>query len=1241
MYMENQESKLHEIRETLINNDYHIHGTHFKIGAKLHSEDFYYAKPLFQNSEYATYFAKMIVEKIKDEFKIPIGKNIILIGYEMYSEMLLGIVRKTLKENGYNPKNIKHFVGIDNEGKFSFKPSEKDSMFWLNNELLLEECHAVIIVPIASTGSTAVKIKDTILKKARKIVKPILEKINNENLEDRIKKQISKITFSYKSINIIAAQDNGFIDEIEKEQINLITVPAKWHFPSKCSYCFDFANSRPLFGTDKSYLTPSLIFNNPKGKTIPNDNSDKTAISDIDTITFDNSLKYKRVKRNNEFFLFSVNSPQFIKENGKEIQDWLKNLKNDFKTTKEDKIVILAPCHETNSEFLNLVNEYVFNSIATIIYHQANVDYIENYKPLNERLLNEATKVFYVDDNLISGSQFFDVYHLFRDTIMNLEVIEEEIKEVAENTLFGERKREVKTKRTKNSCQNKKNLTGAILLRDSSTQETHDRFLRAVKKCRSFVAYNLPPALSFDSKKPLEHERKRFADLRQFALHDVLIKTFDNKEQELDVESDKEEKQIEKETKDVEMFKKTHKIFEYFKNEKEEFSLEDLRNHCCQNKDNPVDDQIILLKVLTQYPFTLYKPLKEKAFDWHKCWLNEFVSEKKRVSSYDDFKELKFLIRRAVFLDNLQIIAPEFLSILSGAFSFVENQLPDTKKKSSEEKNYNDFPIFLIRIYLELIHKNGWVAVKLLENIPKAEKGFTTESAQRFFRMLKIELAAVVNDFYESIIKQYDREWRNLFNNKPEAHDNLVSKTIEIQNLINNKKLTSTNKYKISKTVIKCSDEQFYNFLWIKQLIFNDTRPKSYLPATINYQQKIDAILEKMKSFFPDENVQAFFIVTDAKDNPYVLYDINNVLFNFEDKTLIDFLKGKADSNNIANETTAEYKRGENTLWQDCYNSKNDDNIELKFLDKNVNWLYLIRISELKDDEFSTQGLLGFYNSNNLEKEYLHKQLLMLLRQDMSAFIKKHNKNDEFAELKQAELVKRLAYLAGHGRQTMQKLASENHEIFGEVISTMEKLQYLFALKLLDPKGNAKDIKRRTDAELFNSIFFRNYPTYKELGGKIKNFAREIYKSEIVENIVALDSSNIFKRPEDVKETDFVKINKDILYVICFELIINAKKNRWNEEDEKTIENKLEIKFEKNGDNGIIIKATNTGAEIYQEIKSRIQGGLPIKKDYEISGLDLIRAISKYYNGKLDVKDEEINGKYQNTIIVSLKQEEE
>jgi hypothetical protein len=93
-----KENFIDSIKSELEENYYHIRDTHFKIGAKLHSTDFYYAKPLFQNSQYATGFAEMIVEKIKDKFNIKLTEKTILIGYEMYSELLLSIVRKEMQK---------------------------------------------------------------------------------------------------------------------------------------------------------------------------------------------------------------------------------------------------------------------------------------------------------------------------------------------------------------------------------------------------------------------------------------------------------------------------------------------------------------------------------------------------------------------------------------------------------------------------------------------------------------------------------------------------------------------------------------------------------------------------------------------------------------------------------------------------------------------------------------------------------------------------------------------------------------------------------------------------------------------------------------------------------------------------------------------------------------------------------------------------------------------------------------
>jgi len=1179
-----------ELLENYVDNfdGYHILNTHFKIGAKLHTEDYFYAKRLFQNSFYTARLAMLIAQKIKNDFKIETSEKIILIGYEMYSELILSLISKFLNVNGY--KNIKHFVGIDNEGKFYFKPNDKDDIFWINPDTKrLEKCTAIIIVPIASTGSTAVKIKEALIIKAEEIIKTGINKSEKANNNFEIEKQVKSINFSPELtenskkekkdyvINIILAQDKvkseiipemkNLIKENNEKQEYLIKLKANWYLPDKCKYCgFDedgncnFSETSALFGTDKSYLTPTLIFDFPKGKKV---NHNIKSV-DFNQVNFKNSLKYKSVIRNNEFFLFSVNSPRFIKENEDKVKEWLESLNKEFYNTNEnlkinstDQIILLAPCHETNSEFLNLINEYVFKSSATIIHHQIDIDYIDNFKLLNKQLLDnkndEDIKVFYVDDNLISGKSFFDIYHLFCDTI--------------EGT---------------------NELTGAILLRDSSTQIIHDRFLKAVNHCRTFVVYNLPPSFRLDSKKPLEHERKRYADLRKFALHDVLIKTFDEKEQGLNIGNDKKEKikivnelseeerkarekerEVKKEIskeRHFKMFKTTHKIYDFYTSENNTNNIiKDLLIYCYGKDDaEKTDNKIILLKVLSQYPFILYEPLKKETFNWHKSWLNDKIkmfneklniltndnknilydeSEKynKQIFSFDDFCELKFLIRRAIFLDNLQIIDTDFLSILPNVFNYIEKgqirkfeeelfgyrQNEYSYKKNDKLKdipnidiinnlgflgydNLKDFQINLIRYYLELAHKNGWAAVNLLKNIKEIESEFITDSARRFIRMLSIELTAVVNEFYNIIISQYDEEWRNIYNDDKE---NLKEETDKIEKFIDNEKLKETNKYLIAAKILNenilnsvntIEYKKFINFLWIKQLIHADTYPKSDLLKNINYIEKINIILEKMKSFFTDETVQVFFVVTDGQQTPYVMNDNEYVLHDFQNEYLrhkeqlndsqyseiIKFLYGEKDYQRIAHKTTAEFRFDDkNKKWIDCYDSKNND-IKLNFMKEPKKWLYLIRISELENDYFKTLGLLGFYSEENLydiPDNLFAKQIIMLLRQDIGKIIIKHHKNDEFRIWAKNEEIRKLY------ERRFEKFNHNAIRYIGEKTENVRKFNDTLALFAM------------------NQLVFGHVL----LGNLYANYLKEINKLEI---IIADPNSDIIAFTEENKK---------------------------------------------------------------------------------------------------------------------------
>jgi hypothetical protein len=1379
---------------------YHISNTHFRIGAKIHSSDFYYAKRLFQNSFYTARLAMMLAIKIKS--KIKNSDKVVLVGYEMYSELLLSLVSKFLNNSGF--KSIKHFVGIDNEDMLVFKPNE--DIFWQNKETeLIDNCKAVIIVPIASTGSTAVKIEDAIKNKARKIIKPILkkkfetDKPNKDSFDKKLEDEIDKITFNSGLIfNVISAQDNDkkYNALIQSGQENLIPLKADWYFPETCEYCFglekirneddeheyitDFDEvhkyTRTLFTTDKSYLTPALIFEKPYGKiekTIGG-KTDRIAKS-FDDVNFGESLLYKKVIRNNEFYLFSVNSPRFIKKNDQEsenkkgeITKWLEELNKEFfdntkgiKLKSTDRIILLAPCHETNSEFLNLVNERVFNSSATIIHHQTYVDYIENFKLLNKQLFGNETdntiKVFYIDDNLISGRQFFKIYHLFSDTV------------------GGEKK-----------------LCGAILLRDSSSQETHDRFVRIVNNSRVFVSYNLPPSLSFDSKKPLDHERKRYEDLRKFALHDVLIKTFDDKELELNVDEKSKisnyikgeidieklrnnfpdkynefqklilEKEVceqeeikankDRDERHLKVFEATHKIYDFFakKNEEDErirkendetdttkkllfnienLKIEDLQRECFKKDKSGNDPEYrkSLMKVLTQYPFLLYKPLKEISFEWHKKWLSEKIKDKFNgsfninstdkegkmiVFPIDEFRELKFLLRRGVFLENMLVVDKAFLQLLPLVFNKIKekldskeisNKLPLGKLSALEIRNLNDFQIFLVRNYLELTHKNGWAAVKLLKNLDAIENEFNTNAAKQFLRMLKVELAAVVNDFNNVITTQFEIQWRDIFKNAGNSLDTSNERVIKFFKDRKKDFLTKA-KYDIATKVLgRKKYIPLMNYYWIKQLIFNETHPKSYFPK-IELQEKIKAMSDKVKGFFPiDKLVETFFIVTDKQNEAYIVHDDNNNLHHFDGiipishfetdidkirkwednkfKTLNRILYGIPDIQGIAVESMKEYRKDTTGNWIDIHTNekftRKDEENNFEFLPPDKNYILFIRFSQFKDHNHRILGLMGFYcrdHSFNDNTYLLPKQLLMLLRQDIGEFIIRHHKNDEFSALRAAETVKRFAYLAGHGRQTMQRLAKNDEtKIFRNVISTLDKLQYLYAIKNLHSKKlNLRDHERTKNMEnevqsdlikTFTPIKITGNETIQNTDYKLKEIIQQyiklIYTSKDIENNVKIaildtklddkvtESDDVDKITEldydtygtvNISIKDSFRFNYDILLFIIFELIVNAKKNRWhcienNNNRCSLCRNFIKIRIvkeEKSNKLEIKIKTTGTklgdyynsiGNKVY--VRDTINSKRPIKESYQNEGIYLITKILEHLDKDNDIEIKE------------------
>lgn len=1328
----NRSNKYKNLKEYIKNFEgFRIGRTHFKIGTKIHSEDFYYAKRLFQNSFYTARIAMLLAIDIKKH----IGSNkIMLVGYEMYSELLLSLVEKFLKNLGLK-QDIEHFIIQANDDSFKFLPNDVLKNYVDNYQTYT----TIIIVPIAATGNTIKKIESDLRE----------ELIKNKKSELEVQKIIENYAFFDYHYNVILAEDCdekfNTIKNKNKRQKSIITVSAKWHEIKTCPLCFggsinqrgEKINTKTLFETDKTSLTPAIIFDNPIGKKLT---PEEKAL--FDNVDFKESLRYKKVFRNNQHRIYYIDTDNFIKDNLSRIKVWLNNIKDELNLKSSEKVIIVAPCHESNSCLLNHINEFIFYSSATIIHYQHSVDFEENFKLLNKNYLTDKTKLFYVDDSLITGSHFFEISNILEDL--------------------------------------KLHFHASIFLKNKSCSSINNRVQQlSNQKLYSFTNINYPLTFNILAERPLEYERQRYEVIADTVLHDVTIEIFKEKANRLNplliLNTKKHENRsnidnyyIDNNKEDVKKlrrfknFEATHKIFDYFATNqnlkdyeiKSIVSFRDFPDNVPtlfpeysegQKKKIEKENQKALLKVLSQFPFNLYQPLREKTFDWLSAWIEAVETPNEEVfksTDYDNFQTFKFLLRRAVLLGNYMVLDRNFFEIILHWFFKIDKYFKNTQKSplsEDKENNLQDFPIYVLRNYIEMIQKNGWTAYKILKEILDNEfisKFYKSAQGSQFINMLQLEASLVIDNFYEMIIKERKREWRNVFRNYP----TFVKKTDEIQDFFkqnNNSNILNSNKYQIVKETFLDNnwyekDSPFINFLWIKQLFFVDGDKNLYFPKDVNYQEKIDAIIEKMIGLFPENKVQAFFVVTDGKQKPFVLIDKDGFLnlFNEEFDTdrelkkkekeiailkkeeynegkskeieivkstkeklefrqkehrtqiLIDFLNGIDCNTNIAPETTLEFYRDMShaevlnefnksfegqlsnpspinkdlfsqsspnyyaAIWTNAYKK---EVTELPFMPNDSKWLYLIRISERNGKgEYTPLGLLGFYSAENLYNStdvLFSKQLLMLLRKDMGAFVERHHKNDEFSELIKQKEKADYQFMLGHGIKNYKDPIKNYFNRICELIPNKEDKSFLmlkkfyeFELEHLTRKVDFMSLFGKFDPNDIN--FFEGITMEQVVSAFEENF--EITMKFERQGCYYLQEDHNFKDyielydktkewESDKHYKDIIKFPKNILHEMMFELIFNIRKHILNIYDryiteDKTKKLKIWINFAKE-DNVLYFKISNNYCAKKEEYFNSIYN------KSKLDGLNLLNNILQKANiGKIKVTINE-NFKLEDSII--------
>ena len=417
-----------------------INHCHTHAGSKIHFQSFIEAELLFHNSYFNEGFASMTAEYINSVLVEDKGeyKNILLIGYEKYSELFLATLKD--KINSLLSDKIKEceycfyetYVEEDNGNRkdvttisrIEEKPTDKavlkcnDLEF---NKENIENTLFLFIVPINTSLSTMDKMvakfienmvnNNSILKNSRFLCLITLY----SNLKE---KNPNEEFFEIVDGDSLKAKENKFEFIAGKPIKNFIICKSGSSIANKCNCCFpqELTTETPMFGVNRGSVVPMLQFGHIDYLNPIDKNAWENGIKDNCRRVWRLSefMRYQHVSRGNNHYQFYFETEKFLEGNDKDLIQWLSSLSDNYKkseSTNQTFDYLVAPRHSTNAQFVYLVNKFAFKGIARIIFFDVNKEYRSN-------LMAKYSDLIFTINNITSSKMAYEIrFHFVDDTI--------------------------------------------------------------------------------------------------------------------------------------------------------------------------------------------------------------------------------------------------------------------------------------------------------------------------------------------------------------------------------------------------------------------------------------------------------------------------------------------------------------------------------------------------------------------------------------------------------------------------------------------------------------------------------------------------------------------------------------------------------------------------------------------------------------------------------------------------------
>lgn len=409
-----------------------ISNAHIRIGSKIHIKDFYEAELLFHNVSYVSRFAFLLALYISQ--KNVKKEGVVLVGYEVYSLILIKKVGYYLEELGISSEQIIYMKDKKGKERILFESIKKK---------VFSGIPFVAILPIGTTLSTIYKIRNVLQRqlagkgyigKGETIyfcsyyAMLLVDQKDSEKVDS--KQKIREKFWEYSNENTYTVK----LKKEKKSQIESVEVTffmktkTDWYNPEECPLCqtrikLPKSNRTALIDVDKTSTLPKAVFPLKKSRNRGisfNINESNKKKNEIFINLLKDCVTYAHIESGNNHFQFYIHFDKYYRNcTSSENVDACKYLREWFDDQKKsinisDFHIIVSPLELGDSSFLADVVEYIFENNARLFFVPISTVYkedirakfsyfAEEFRYLESTDTQTKINVYYVDNSIITG----------------------------------------------------------------------------------------------------------------------------------------------------------------------------------------------------------------------------------------------------------------------------------------------------------------------------------------------------------------------------------------------------------------------------------------------------------------------------------------------------------------------------------------------------------------------------------------------------------------------------------------------------------------------------------------------------------------------------------------------------------------------------------------------------------------------------------------------------------------------